>query len=300
MNIKTAKLIKISEFLSSIGLQPTKIQGSQYWYSSPTREDKSASLKVNQEANSWYDFGDGKGGNILDLVMKLYNTDLSGALRQLDQVKLLNTFSFPQPEIRTDENANRKDEIKKVKEFGFNNSITSYVLSRGINKELAEIYLKEIYITTKHGNKLFGVGFETPAGYEFSTKFSDNKNTYKRCFGSKHYTAFTSPGKSIMIFEGFWDYLSALVHFKQTYFDSSVIVLNSTSLKEKALTYIRSKGITTASLFLDNDTTGRETTEYYLKELPDSNDFSNIYEGFKDFNEYLVYQQMHGYMNKPG
>ena len=75
MNIQEVKNIRIADYLQSLGYTPVKQQGNNLWYESPFREEKDASFKVNTELNKWYDFGLGKGGNIIALAEELYATD---------------------------------------------------------------------------------------------------------------------------------------------------------------------------------------------------------------------------------
>ena len=75
MNIQEVKNIRIADYLQSLGYTPVKQQGNSLWYKSPLREEKDASFKVNTELNKWYDFGLGKGGNIIALAEELYTTD---------------------------------------------------------------------------------------------------------------------------------------------------------------------------------------------------------------------------------
>ena len=65
MNIEEAKKISIADYLHSLGCSPVKRQGANLWYKSPLREETEASFKVNTDLNKWYDFGLGKGGNII-------------------------------------------------------------------------------------------------------------------------------------------------------------------------------------------------------------------------------------------
>jgi DNA primase len=73
MNSFQAKQIQIADYLQTLGIKPTKVQGNNYWYRSPYRNEQSASFKVDTAKNIWYDHGTGKGGNILDLIMCMHN-----------------------------------------------------------------------------------------------------------------------------------------------------------------------------------------------------------------------------------
>src|SRR5450432_4096610 len=63
--------IDLVDYLASLGYTPTKISGSNYWYLSPLpgRHEKTASFKVNRKKNSWYDFGIGQGGSLIDFCI---------------------------------------------------------------------------------------------------------------------------------------------------------------------------------------------------------------------------------------
>ena len=75
MNIQEAKQIKIADYLQSLGYLPVKQQGNSLWYKSPFRQETEASFKVNINRNLWFDYGLGKGGNIIALAQELYSSD---------------------------------------------------------------------------------------------------------------------------------------------------------------------------------------------------------------------------------
>lgn len=75
MTTQEAKKIHIADYLQSLGYSPVKQQGKSLWYKSPFREETEASFKINTELNQWYDFGTGKGGNIIALAQELYGSD---------------------------------------------------------------------------------------------------------------------------------------------------------------------------------------------------------------------------------
>ena len=75
MTIQEVKQIKIADYLQSLGYTPIKRQGNSLWYKSPLRKETEASFKVNTELNQWYDFGIGRGGNIIALASELYRSD---------------------------------------------------------------------------------------------------------------------------------------------------------------------------------------------------------------------------------
>lgn len=100
MNTEQAKQIRIEEYLSRIGIMPTKERGHNLWYKSPFRNESEPSFKINRSINQWHDFGSGEKGNIIDLAMKLHNTNsVSDALQAIERavpINLTPSFSFRQ------------------------------------------------------------------------------------------------------------------------------------------------------------------------------------------------------------
>lgn len=79
-------------YLLPLGFQPKKISRTDYWYLSPLRNEKTPSFKINRTKNCWYDFGIGKGGNIIDFAI-LYHDCTVGEFLKMFQ----NNFYFHQP-----------------------------------------------------------------------------------------------------------------------------------------------------------------------------------------------------------
>ena len=104
MNIEDVKQISIADYLHSLGYSPVKRQGNGLWYKSPLREEHEASFKVNTDRNLWYDFGAGKGGNIIALAKELYFSDsLPYLLKRIEeQTPNVHPVSFSFPQHRTE------------------------------------------------------------------------------------------------------------------------------------------------------------------------------------------------------
>ncbi len=289
MNCTQAKQIKIEDFLKSINIQPerTRKAGTALMYKSPFRNEKTASFEVNTGNNVWYDHGTGTGGNILDLVMKIKQTDLKGSLEFLSSGQPV-PFSFykqkPPASI-----SRPKIEIINIKPIS-HPALIQYLKSRRISLLLANIYLKQIVYKIwneklKDYKIYLALGFRNDnGGYELRNKY------FKGCT-SKYFT--TIPGETsnrLNIFEGFFDFLSALELSKTNKLRFDSLVLNSIALKEKTVTL--AGRYEKLNLFLDNDSSGIETVNFYRKNHKNVSDFSGpIYPfPFKDLNEYLISQ----------
>lgn len=85
MNIQEAKNIRLVDFLAGFGHEPVIQRGNSVWYKSPFRTEKEASFKVDLHKELWYDFGLGKGGDIITLAKEIYQTqDVSRVLRCIE------------------------------------------------------------------------------------------------------------------------------------------------------------------------------------------------------------------------
>ena len=85
MNIQEAKSIRLVDFLAGLGHHPVIQRGNSVWYKSPFRMEKEASFKVDFRKELWYDFGLGKGGDIITLAKEIYRTgDISHVLRCIE------------------------------------------------------------------------------------------------------------------------------------------------------------------------------------------------------------------------
>jgi len=89
-----------------------------------------------------------------------------------------------------------------------------------------------------------------------------------------------------LLFEGFFDFLSALEYYKQSVLPASVIVLNSLTNLPKVLPELKRFG--KISAFLDTDEAGRKAFAKLKLSTTNAIDFSKTYNGFKDFNEYMT------------
>ena len=300
MNSAQAKKISLVNFLSGLNLEPKNIKNNDYWYLSPLHSEKTPSFKIDIRKNVWYDHGAGMGGNIIDLVINLYNLDFKSALQKLSSIYDYGdtqNFSFfhQQDKIRKiKEFANSKNdsspcvlkfELKKVKELE-NKALLEYISKRGIKSDIAVQYLKEIYysnISQDETKNYFALGFKNDSdNYELRNAY------FKGCIGSKDITTIKGTGnKELSIFEGFMDFLSALTYFKIDEFKSDVVILNSVANKAKISDLLYSDLYNKIYLFLDNDSAGEETQREFYSMNDKCVNCSNIYAGYKDFNEFL-------------
>ena len=292
MNIKKIKQIKLQDFLASMGCKPVKQYGVNFMYLSPLRTEKHASFKVNTEINQWYDFGIGRGGNIIALAELLYNSsDVSYLIHQIE-LNAPTSVSGSLPTIKpiTPQNSFEHLQVLPIT----HPALIKYLEKRCIDIETARTVCKELHFDTR-GKHYFGIGCPNIAGgYEIRNPF------FKGCIAPKDISHFYAeePKKVCFVFEGFMDFLSFMTLRKlknpqQTGLSlQDYLVLNSVTNIHK--TAKRLSRYDSVQCFLDNDEAGRNAYLQLSKELGKSiTDASTLYNGFKDLNEYLCAESKH-------
>ncbi len=268
INITQAKEISILQLLLQLGYNPSKVKGNhEAWFCSPLRKENTASFKVNTQINKWYDFAEGIGGNTLDLIIKLNNTDVKGALNFLSQYS--DHFSFDKQ--NTIEDAFKSLGIKNTKVFEYyrnqsynhnqrnyiikkvqplqNAALIQYLEKRKINIKIASKYVNEIYYSLGDKN-YFAICFENDlGGWEWRNKL------YKGCLRKKAITLIKNDSKQLIVFEGFFDFLSWLSHLEIKKLNHDVLVLNSVALIDQNSELF--KQYESIDCYLDNDTAGQ-------------------------------------------
>lgn len=283
MTIEQAKSIAIAEYLQSCGITPVRVQGNSLWYLSPLRTESEPSFKVSQSRNEWYDFGLGKGGDIVSLAMQLHGTgSVAYALNAIgSNAPNLKPLSFS---FRQRESFDSFEDIT-VKPLG-NAALLQFLAERQIPASLAKQACQEVYY--KHNGKpYFAIAFgNEQGGYELRNRY------FKGCFAPKAVTAIQNGATSCCLFEGFMDYLSYMVLKQRNNPAPSIVkerdyfVLNSTNNTPKLLD--RLSKYEQIYCYLDNDEAGMRTTldiqqRYGVK----VSDQSVHYREYKDLNDYL-------------
>lgn len=290
MTTQEAKQIRIADYLQSLGYTPVKQQGTSLWYKSPLREEAEASFKVNTELNQWYDFGIGRGGNIIALASELYRSDnvpylLECIAKQTPYQHTANHTSFSFGRQSVSEPMYRHLQVTELS----SPALLSYLQERGINPELAKRECRELRFENK-GKPYFAIGFPNMAGgYEVRNRY------FKGCIAPKNITHIRQQGEPrsmCYLFEGFMDFLSFLTIRTRNnpqyprLTTQDYVILNSVSNLSKA------EGIlaeySQIGCFLDNDTAGR-TAYKNLQTMFGERlfDKSIYYSEYKDLNDYL-------------
>ena len=280
MTIEQAKQMDMVDYLAGLGFQPTKISGNSYWYHSPLHDEKKPSFKINCNINRWYDFAEGKGGNLVDFGILFYHCSISDFLQRLDSPVI--ALKHQTTKQSTPDKKNNAINILS------DHSISSYPLlkylhERRIALSVAEQYLKEVRYQI--GDKTYyALGFKNDVGgYELRNA------SFKGSSSPKDSTFIDNGTKELAVFEGFFNFLS----YKNMYYNQqeplrNYLVLNSTSFFEKNLPKMQEH--TCVHLFLDNDRTGQKFTQKALDLNKEKfRDERHLYQRYDDLNDWLVH-----------
>ena len=292
MNIQEIKMIKLQDFLASLGYTPTKQQDNKLWYLSPFRQESHASFKVNTERNQWYDFGIGKGGNIIDLAEQLYkSSDVSYLIHQIGHN--VPSMVSASPGVVKPKQSSATFENLQVLPLS-HPALIRYLQDRCIDIEVAKSVCKEVHYEVNN-KRYFAIGFPNcGGGYELRNPF------FKGCIAPKDISYFYAdePKKICFLFEGFIDFLSFMTLRRipnPQYYELSnqdYLILNSVTNIHKALKCL--SVYNNIQCFLDNDEAGRNAYLQLSKELGDSGvKASALYNGYKDLNDYLCAEFKH-------
>ncbi len=287
INSKQAKEIPIQHLLEAEGHQPLRQRGRQVFYLSPFRKEKDPSFNINIEDNTWYDFGEGAGGTIIDLAIRMYNCDVREALRRLEPLsnyRLRSSASDLRQETMLFQGENLL-ELVSVNELKHPKLLDYLRKERKLDIELCKLHLDEVYFRNKQKNKIyFAVGWKNEGGgYEIRNPF------FKSVIGQKSISLYPKEGSTdLYLFEGITDFLSLLTIQQKERLEASVIILNSLSFLKKSLAWAESQGVQRIASYFDNDEAGAKANRKLNESTFSILNQSNLYQGHKDLNEYLI------------
>lgn len=274
-----ARQMDIVSYLSSLGYEPARVKNSDYWYHSPLRKEKTPSFKVNRKLNRWYDHGIGKGGNLIDFAI-LYNNCTVGEFLE----HLGGNLSFHRPFSKSSQREHQDDStpIKIISEGPLVSlALCRYLYQRRVPTEVAKRFCKEV-VYELAARQYYAIGFKNNSGgYEL------RNSIFKGSSAPKDITLFENSTQEIAVFEGFFDFLSFMaITQNETVMRSSFLVLNSLSFFEKARPSMERHEV--INLYLDRDRTGQNCTRYALSLCRKYKDDSNLYQPYKDLNEWIM------------
>jgi len=288
-DLSRIKRYPIVEYLERKGIKPVRKTPTYAMYRSPLREETHPSFKVDTEKNLWIDYGEGRGGSIIDLCMRMEGCTLSEAIRRLGQDASLDAaygLSKEKSDIDTSpvtpwqpSGARKLIEVSDT----LLSHLEAYLADkRCIDLNRARPFLKCICYEVR-GRRYQAIGFANlSGGYELR----DDK-TFKGTIAPKDITPiFTDRAEPVCIFEGFMDFLSFLSMKEEI--TNHCLVMNSVSNVARTIRYLNDRHLTHIRAFLDNDEAGRRAVQDFIKAGFHVEDMNIHYKDFKDLNDFHV------------
>jgi DNA primase len=274
LSCEQARQMDMVDYLAGLGYHPAKIRNDDYWYCSPLRNERTPSFKINRKKNVWYDHGTGEGGNLLDFGVLYHHCSVGELLEKLD-----GNLSFHRPVTQTEIAPEPAIKILSQKQIG-SLSLLRYLRQRRIAEDVAKQYCLEVSFEMR-GKLYNAIGFQNNAG---GTEL--RSPWFKGGIAPKEITTLEKGAKELIVFEGFFDFLSyQSIERKNPLPSANFLVLNSTSFFEKSRQFMeRHKRV---HLFLDQDKTGKKFTETAMSWSQKYVDESHLYKGYKDLNEWM-------------
>ena len=319
MALNSIKQISIRDYLGARGIKPQSERAGRAMYLSPFRQENTASFSVNHDENVWYDHGIGEGGSIIDLVARMENCTIGEAIRRLENetvggVSVIGAGAHSFSTHRESPAASQRTkpgtsciEIVSVGELA-HPALVEYLHGRSIELAAARKYCNEVRYRVD-GRDFFAIGFHNDAGgWELRNRSFKGSSTPKnittiRGGGDCNTTTVgrdstngadgigTTPASAngsdtVMVFEGFIDFLSYLSLKQNPSPTIDTAVLNSVANLRRAIPFLESHR--TVHAFLDNDDAGRKALDSLRESLPGSEvvDQSPFYRNHKDLNDY--------------
>ena len=280
-----ARQIDLVDWLATLGHQPQKIRNQDYWYLSPLRQENTPSFKVNRKLNVWYDFGEGKGGNLVDFGLRFFSCSVAELLEKLSGHPGQH-FSFHPPSTAGEKKVPGGGKILILDERRLAaQPLLDYLKKRAIPLEIAQAFCREIDFRL-YGKTHTAIGFKNDAGgYELR-----NEN-FKGSCAPKDISFIDNRTEQIVVMEGTFDFLSFQTINKNKQAPlTNCLVLNSLSFFEKCRPLMEK--YQHIYLLLDNDKAGKRYTQQALQwDKTKYIDRSPFYENRKDLNDWLVHHE---------
>ena len=288
-DLSRIKRYPIVEYLERKGIKPVRRTPSYALYRSPLRAETHPSFKVDTEKNLWIDYGEGRGGSIIDLCMRMEGCTFSEAICRLGQNALeytAHSYSKTEPRIGLNQTTTRQASGTR-RLISISDTLPPHLQEylkkeRCIDLEKATPFLKCISYEVR-GRRYEAIGFaNSSGGYELR----DN-HLFKGTVAPKDITPiFEDMEQPVCLFEGFMDFLSFLSMKGEI--TNQCLVMNSVSNVARSIHYLNERNITSIRVFLDNDDAGQRAVQELINAGFKVEDMAVYYRDFKDLNEYHI------------
>lgn len=291
MDTSTAKSIPILNVCQALGLTREKESGGNTYFKSPRVPDqRTGSLSVSPSKGLWNDYATGEAGDAIRLVEYVRAVGFHEAMEWIER-----QFSSFSQKSSTQARSNGRSSHDVAATQGiqvieakplYSYPLKKYLEGRCIPVDVAATYVREVRYRNA-GKEFYAIGFPNDAGgYELRS------GTFKGASAPKEVSFIhgsRQPSEALTIFEGFIDFLSALVYFKLARPNFDTVVLNSAAMVNHVLPLLGK--YQAIQCYLDHDQAGQTILQKIQAAHSRVVDRSTIYQSSKDFNDLLVCQK---------
>lgn len=285
MTVEEAKKINIRNYLESNNIKPLRTTHNGGLYSSPFREERTPSFYVDYTKNLFHDKGTNKGGSFVDLIMIQHDLSFHEAMKHIENMNFCFTPVVPALPTKPKPSPIVIHSVKNV----LNKQLFNYAESRGISAKIIYDYCKEVHYSV--GNRSYhAIGFlNDMGGLEFRSAY------FKGCTSPKAITTIKNDANTLLIFEGFFDFLSYLQLTastnKELFHKFDFMVLNSLTFVNKVIEQLSSATqYKEIFCYFDNDRSGIDAYKRFSELItgPVLTNCSTLYHPHNDLNEALI------------
>lgn len=307
--LKAVKEVSISDYAQRIGYTVQHL-GSEYGRYDTLKEHDS--VRIDRQKNCFYWNSQGVKGSIIDFAIHLGNCN--DAKEASNEIAKMYGIEYQKPTIsRTDYQpqkvhveSSKKEEVKlkgvqyPPKAESMKNAWHYLVDQRKIDPSVVEYFRRRnmLYQDT-HNNCVFATKDYAGMRSTGDKKFvADARGcNYDECFFFKGKATDNKPISKMFVAESVIDIMSVMSYraMKQQQYseDSAYLALAGTQKSDSVFHHLdKEPDIKTVYLCLDNDTSGRETTDALVSKIkenyPNVNAVITYPPKGKDWNEYLV------------
>ena len=268
-----------------------RVHGNRIMIRSPFRDESHPSFDIRDD-RLWHDHGSGEGGGVWQLAYKyLGEENKSKAYRLLQGIGGVGVVVDSTPRTASSVDNKQSDRPGGIKILGcypLNNvHLLDYIHRRGVDVDVARKYCN-VVVYLLNQKKSYSIGFlNDSGGYELRSEYLKLSSSPKDVTLLRSDS--TTQSDSLLVFEGFFDFLSHKTLEKEGYCparDEDYLILNGVGnvqlAKEKIGAYRMVRTM------LDNDMAGDEATKR-ISELCTGGfeDLRDAFSEFNDLNEYL-------------
>jgi hypothetical protein len=325
MKIIEAKSIPLDQFILYAKGLTGKLRAGRLWYCSPYRNENSPSFALSRDRMAWYDHGVGEGGNIIDLAMRLAQTDdVATSLRYIEtSMGSGYIIQPPRVEFKPMEPEAPYYKILECAPFemydywGKLTPHTKYLGARGINVERVAPYLNSIKFNAKDDakkNVKTGFGMKNVLdGYEVRSNLS-GMGYRPVTVGEKTVTVLEAKDSSLgagdkhtrpwHVFYSMMDFLTFISNDNPPMGYYNFMLIHGDGLADRAVEFLQNMKPSFMAHYTHQDANGngQRAALEVMAALPDwqAGDMSHKYEGYKDLNEWHMDKQGLLYMPSAG